>query len=180
MNSSQTLNLIVKLAGFKLLVRANRFGCDSNFARETHDYVITVLDGFRAELAELIHLACEARRETDPDEQDDLIYHLLQRQNATERHWYDCQPLEVGGWNRSEPDGSFRNPVTGKAESAEIPRVIDIPRESLCGLPAILDDVEIECGIAFTYDMVIYKPRPRNPEATKTMPAFDPDAEIPW
>lgn len=65
MNSSQALILIARLAGFKLLVRANRFGCDSDLARVAHDNVIAVLDGYRSELAELIQLECEAGRETD-------------------------------------------------------------------------------------------------------------------
>lgn len=95
MNSSQALNLIVKLAGFKLLVRANRFGADSNLARDVHDTVMAVLDGYRAELAELIDLKCMAAREADPDRQEDLLYHLVQCQMATERNWYEGQQTKA-------------------------------------------------------------------------------------
>lgn len=47
MTSYEALQFIVRLAGFKLVVRANRFGCDSDLAREAHDIVITVLDDMR-------------------------------------------------------------------------------------------------------------------------------------
>lgn len=181
MNSSQALILIVRLAGFKLLVRANRFGCDSDLARAAHDNVIAVLDSYRGELAELIQLECEAGRETDPDMKDDLIYHLVQCQNATDRNWYDCQPFEIGGWHRSEADGSFLDPVTGaSAIATETPVFIALPQERLCGLPAILEALAEECAINFRYVAVYYRPRERNAVSYKGIEPFDPDAEIPW
>ena len=37
MTTDQNLMLYTKLAGFRLVVLANRFGCDSEFSRELHD-----------------------------------------------------------------------------------------------------------------------------------------------
>lgn len=181
MNSSQALILIARLAGFKLLVRANRFGCDSDLARVAHDNVIAVLDGYRSELAELIQLECEAGRETDPDRKDGLIYHLVQCQRATDRNWYDCQPFEIGGWHRSEADGSFFDPVTGApAIATEVPVLVALPRNRLCGLPAILEAIAEECAINFRYEAVYHRPKPPSAEPYKRTEPFDLDAEIPW
>ncbi|GAA4161776.1 hypothetical protein [Shinella granuli] len=54
MDTTQALMLIARLAGFRHLVRNNRFGCDSDLARMAHDNVIAVLDSYQGELAELI------------------------------------------------------------------------------------------------------------------------------
>ena len=181
MNTSQVLNLITRLAGFKLVVRANRFGCDSDLAREAHDCVMAVLDGYRGELSELIHLESEAVREVDPERQDDLLYHLVQCHRATENNWYEGQPFEIGGWHRSQTDGSFRDPVTGTDRIVgDSPLVLDIPDGRLSGLQAILADIEIECGISFSCEIVFYKPRPESPKPSKAIESFDPEADIPW
>lgn len=44
MTTDQNLMLYIKLAGFQLVVLANRFGCDSDFSRELHDRLIDGLD----------------------------------------------------------------------------------------------------------------------------------------
>lgn len=181
MDTTQALMLIARLAGFRLLVQANRFGCDSDLARAAHDNVIAVLDGYRSDLAELIELECEAGRETDPDRKDDLIYHLVQCQRAADRNWYDCQPFELGGWQRAQADGSFLDPVTGvPAAATETPVVIVLPQGRLCGLPAILDAIAEECAISFHYVALYYRPKERSAVPDTEIEPFDPDAEIPW
>ncbi|SCB61535.1 hypothetical protein GA0061105_11951 [Rhizobium aethiopicum] len=44
MTTDQNLMLYTKLAGFRLGVLANRFGCDSDFSRELHDRLVEGLD----------------------------------------------------------------------------------------------------------------------------------------
>ena len=44
MTADQNLMLFTKLAGFRLVVLANRFGCDSEFSRELHDRLIEGLE----------------------------------------------------------------------------------------------------------------------------------------
>ncbi|MBY3123248.1 hypothetical protein HFO29_36265, partial [Rhizobium laguerreae] len=44
MTSDQNLMLYAKLAGFRLVVLANRFGCDTDFSRELHDRLIEGLE----------------------------------------------------------------------------------------------------------------------------------------
>ncbi|AAM54887.1 hypothetical protein RHE_PD00164 (plasmid) [Rhizobium etli CFN 42] len=44
MTTDQNLILYTKFAGFRLVVLANRFGCDSDFSRELHDRLVEGLD----------------------------------------------------------------------------------------------------------------------------------------
>jgi len=73
MTSEEALNLIVKIAGLRLLVRPNRFDCDSDLVRQAHDHVLDELDRMRRRLSSHIDQICEAWREPDYDEQDDLL-----------------------------------------------------------------------------------------------------------
>lgn len=182
MTSEEALNLIVKIAGLRLLVRANRFGCDSDLVRQAHDHVLDELDRMRRRLSSHIDQICEAWREPDPDEQDDLLYHLVQCDRALERDWYEWQPAPVGGWNRAGEDGSFVNPVAGHTETVgDFPVALDIPPERLCGLPEILDEIAAECRIHFTEEIVFYRPKLPTPASQRVnIWASDPDGEIPF
>lgn len=179
MTSEEALILIVRMAGFKLLVRANRLGCDNDLARLAHDNVIDVLDAWRANLADHIDLICSVTRETDTQKQDDLAHHLHQCDSALDRYWHLGEPYDVGGWHNVE-DG-FISPSSGKrVEVGCLPVAQTIPDELLCGLAAILDDIAIECRLAITPDIVFYKATPMPVSAHNLMMPFDPDAEIPW
>ncbi|MBB4192992.1 hypothetical protein GGE45_001578 [Rhizobium aethiopicum] len=56
MTTDQNLMLYTKLAGFRLVVLANRFGCDSGFSRELHDRLIEGLDAAIARIHVIIEL----------------------------------------------------------------------------------------------------------------------------
>lgn len=164
-------------------MRANRFGCDGDLARQAHDHVLDSLDAVRRRLSTHIDQICEAWCETDPHEQDDLLYHLVQCDRALERDWYEWQPDPVGGWNRADEDGTFVNPVTGRTDTADdFPAILPIPPERLCGLPEILDEIAVECRIHFSPEIVFYGPQRTQPasQGEKISP-FDPDdTEVPF
>ncbi|MGN6773660.1 hypothetical protein [Rhizobium sp.] len=44
MTTDQNLMLYAKLSGFRLVVLANRFGCDSEFSRDLHDRLVEGLE----------------------------------------------------------------------------------------------------------------------------------------
>ncbi len=158
MTSDEALRLIVKIAGLRLLVRANRFGCDNDLARHAHDSVLEMLeivgDRFREHLYQIYGVA----READPREREELLYHFVQCDRALERHWFEVMP--VGGWNPTGKDGGFINPVTRRMEFAgrSSPVGIPIPPQRLCGLPKILDEIADECSLQFALEIVFYRP----------------------
>lgn len=179
MTSEEALNLIVKLAGFRLLVRANRFGCDSDLARLAHDNVVDVLRVVSERLSNHIDQICDVFRETDPGEREELLYHLEQCDRALERDWFDICP--VGGWQPTSEDGSFTNPVTGQADIAvsRAPVAIAVNPDRLCRLPDILEEIADECAIRFDMEIVFY--RPWHPaQSPDLIAAADPADEIPW
>ncbi|MGO6819877.1 hypothetical protein ACCS67_34350 [Rhizobium brockwellii] len=66
MTSDHNLTLYTKLAGFRLVVLANRFGCDSGFSRELHDRLI---EGLEAAIARtLVIMELERNRLVGDDE----------------------------------------------------------------------------------------------------------------
>jgi len=58
MTTDQNLMLYTQLAGFRLVVLASRFGCDSDFSRERHDRLV---EGLEAAIAR-IHIIMELER----------------------------------------------------------------------------------------------------------------------
>lgn len=179
MTSEEASDLVVSIECMRLLVWANQLACDSDLARDAHDYVLgsTVHKTLTAHIDQI----SEAMEEPDPDRREDLLYHLRQCDQALERNWYEWQPDPVGGWNRAGEDGSFVNPVTGEAASVgDFPVTLPIPPERLCGLPPILDQIERECRIHFSLEIVFYRPHAKQDAGQRKIEPFDPAAEIPW
>ncbi|QKK27057.1 hypothetical protein [Rhizobium hidalgonense] len=58
MTTDQNLMLYTNLSGFRLVVLANRFGCDSDFSRELHDRLVEGLEAATAR----IHIIMELER----------------------------------------------------------------------------------------------------------------------
>ncbi|NKM36513.1 hypothetical protein [Rhizobium laguerreae] len=56
MTSDQNLMLYAKLAGFRIVVLANRFGCDTDFSRELHDRLIEGLEAAVARIRVIMEL----------------------------------------------------------------------------------------------------------------------------
>lgn len=54
MTRGNTLLLMVKLSGLKLVVRITRLGCDTDLARNVQDVVTAVLHAFRIDLEVLV------------------------------------------------------------------------------------------------------------------------------
>ncbi|MGO7186235.1 hypothetical protein ACCS49_34465, partial [Rhizobium brockwellii] len=72
MTSDHNLMLYTKLAGFRLVVLANRFGCDSGFSRELHDRLI---EGLEAAIAR-IHVIMELERNLLVGDDEFIAYQL--------------------------------------------------------------------------------------------------------
>ncbi|MFA1624251.1 hypothetical protein ACDY96_15845 [Rhizobium mongolense] len=69
------LDLYAKFAGFKLLVSANRIGCEDEFSKTLHDRLLAGLDGAIHSTRHIMALQREQLSEDDPDE-DGSLQHL--------------------------------------------------------------------------------------------------------
>ena len=125
MNNSTTL--LAAVNGFRLVVKANRFGCDTDFARKVHDKLITHLE----EAAEVLLQRYEPRFTEFYLEGDAIpLVDYLHVDHAT-KEW--CSP---------EGDWHF---LDGRE-----PKQIDVADHRLCGLRSILVRIQKETGIAFS------------------------------
>jgi len=176
MTPEEALNLIIRLAGFKLIVTANRFGCDSDFARAAHDTVIEILDGWRKELGEYIDMHCALWRTEDSPEADEIVYEIRQLGDAYDRYWHLGDPEYVGGWHILGEDGV--SPLTGEPIARDrLPMAEPIPEDMLCGLAPILFDIGVECRILILPEIV--SDMVKAPEAVD-LSDLDIDDDIPW
>ncbi|WP_245355754.1 hypothetical protein [Rhizobium leguminosarum] len=72
MTPDHNLMLYTRLAGFRLVVLANRFGCDSDFSRELHDRLV---EGLEAAIAR-VQIIMELERNVFAGEDEFAAYQL--------------------------------------------------------------------------------------------------------
>lgn len=181
MTWDQAIMMMVKLAGFKLLVRANRLGCDSEIARDVHDRLIDFLDEFGEDLKQVI--ACERKMlaERDPHKADDIAYELRDRRIEIEHFWLEnSHPYVLGGWHNADADPAVLLPDACDYELFGCPHwVRALGDQDLSGLRPILDQLADEVGVIFPAVTIYYRPDPaRLPDRSSV--SVDRDAEIPW
>lgn len=159
MTRKQALELMMKFAGFKLLVETNRLDTDSQLARAMHDNAILVLEAHIGDLSDLFSYARAMQEETDPARRKVRARRFRRQHDELEQHLAEAAPYALGGWQKIEGD-SYRDPVTGRTEPFDGRPVTQIiPWERLCGLASILDALEAECEVRFDYEIVFYRPR---------------------
>jgi hypothetical protein len=153
------LELFTQLSGFKVLVLANRLGCDNDLARRAHDQLLT-------ELAKLIHMTRQVlaaqRNMVLGETTEDCL-------NATEdRVWIGEVLAErcESGEQVQLLDDLIVDDATNEYYDEELERWRFIDGDSpwldelsdteLCGLDRILDDIAAETGLCFTACRINY------------------------
>ncbi|MFC3722016.1 hypothetical protein [Neoaquamicrobium sediminum] len=181
MTWDKALMLMVKLSGFKLIVRANRLGCDTDLARDAHDMVIGHIEEFRDDLDRVLALWREMMAERDPRKADLAAYALSEMRIRVEHFWlHNNHPYNVGGWRHADNAGSYRIADECDYELFSARHwVRELADDELCGLRPILDQLAEETGFTIPAVVIYYRPDPERPAATPIAP-LDPDAEIPW
>lgn len=152
------LMLVAQLSGFRVLVLANRLGCDTDLARNVHDRLAAVLaemiDGQRKILA--AERALAAARGT-PDEED-AHYDLHHYRTA----YYETFLVEtiallddylVDDFTHEYFDFRARR---WHHRDGEVPIVVPAEADTLCGLAKIIAAIEDDCGPSFGVDHVYY------------------------
>jgi hypothetical protein len=153
-----TLTLVAQLSGLRILVLANRLGFDSEFARTVHD-------SLAAKLAEMIqaqrnilaaHRARVAARGTV--DEVDAFYDLHHYQTA----WYKTWLIEAIALRDDYLVDDLTNEYfdfnTGEwhHRDGEVPIAVPVPANKLCGLAAIIAEVEDISGVRFSVENVYY------------------------
>lgn len=160
--SDQFLMLFTKFSGFRLVVLANRLGCENDFQRKMHDDLIEVLEGLAGSMQYIMR---ETRRLqsadlSDPDDTIDL--HLLEdelRMFDEQRYEllddleidYDTMEYRVNG-------DSWCCAYSADCDGLEIayPRAEAVGRDELGSLVDIMADIRLETGVSVSVTHVIY------------------------
>nr|WP_295468837.1 hypothetical protein [Mesorhizobium sp.] len=156
--TSNNLMLVAQLSGLRILVLANRLGCDSDLARTVHDTLA-------AKLAQMIEAqrkilaadrALAATRGTE--EVEDAFYDQHHYQTA----WYETWLIEPVALLDDYPVDHFTHEYfdfrSGRWHDwdTEIPIAVPVPAEKLCGLAEIIAGIEEISGARFTVENVYY------------------------
>lgn len=153
-----TLMLVAQLSGFRILVLANRLGCDTEPARSVHDTLA-------AKLAKMIDaqrkiLAAERARVAarGTADEEDAFYDLHHYQTA----WYETWLIEaialLNDYLVDDLTNEYFDFHTGRwhHRDGEVPIAVPVPADKLCGLAAIIAEIEDISGARFSVDNVYY------------------------
>ncbi len=149
MTTNQNLMLYTKLAGFRLVVLANRFGCDSELSRALHDRLI---EGLEAAIGRVrIIMALERSVLIGDDE-----FAEYQLEGEAEIFWrftinlmddleidFDTHEYRING-------GDWVIALTADYTGVEIdyPELVPLTEQELGSLAPILKELTAETGIA--------------------------------
>ena len=153
-----TLMLVAQLSGFRILVLANRLGCNTDLARSVHDTLAAklarMIDAQRNILA--ANWARVAARGTEDEE--DAFYDLHHYQTAYYETWL-VEPIALlDEYLVDDLTNEYFDFHTGRwhHRDGEVPIAVPVPADKLCGLAAIIAEIEDISGVRFSVDDVYY------------------------
>ncbi|AJD43532.1 hypothetical protein IE4872_PB00153 (plasmid) [Rhizobium gallicum] len=157
MTTDQNLALYTKLSGFRLVVRANRFGCDTDVSRKLHERLLEGLEAAAGRIRTI--MALEQSVLADDDE-----YAAYRLEGATEIFGrftinlldeldidFDTHEYRVNG-------GDWCIALTADYRGVDIdyPELIALTDDELGSLAPIIKDITRETGIAVNASRVSY------------------------
>ncbi|MBY5393413.1 hypothetical protein HFN01_01100 [Rhizobium leguminosarum] len=148
MTSGHNLMLYTKLAGFRLVVVANRFGGDSGFSRELHDRLI---EGLEAAIAR-IRVIMELERNLLVGDDEFIAYQLQGETEIFGRFTINLlDDLEIDdNTHEYRINGSnWINALTADHGGVEVvfPTLVRLTDDELGSLGSIIQDITLETDI---------------------------------
>lgn len=153
-----TLMLVAQLSGLRILVLANRLGCDTETARTVHDRLA-------AKLAEMVAaqrniLAADRARVAarGTGDEEDAFYDLHHYQTAYYETWL-IEPLALlDEYLVDDLTSEYFDFRTGEwhQRDSDIPIAVPVPADKLCGLAEIIAEIEGISGVRFSVENVYY------------------------
>ncbi|MBP1886578.1 hypothetical protein [Sinorhizobium mexicanum] len=157
MTPDQNLMLYTKLAGFRLVVLANRFGCDSEFSRDLHDRLI---EGLEAAIGR-VRIIMSLERSVLTGEDEFAEYQLEGETEIFGRFTinllddleidFDTHEYRING-------GDWAIALTADYTGVDIdyPELVALTDNELGSLGPIIKDITRETGIAVNASRVIF------------------------
>lgn len=153
------LTLFTQFSGFKVVVLANRLGCDNGVARTAHDRLIAKLE----DLIALMRDGLAAERNLLLDESSDRyrnsVFDLYCIAEEFAHRWLAGEPgpLLDDLWI----DWATREVFDVRAKrwcfyDDDGPWLRDVSDAELCGLRRIIDEITAETGVRFSASRIVY------------------------
>ncbi len=153
-----TLMLIAQLSGLRILVLANRLGCDTELARSVHDTLAAKLVEMIAAQRRILAAdrARVAARGTEDEE--DAFYDLHHFQTACYETWLVEPVALLDDYLVDDLTNEYFDFYTGlwHHRDGEVPIALQVPAERLCCLARIIAEIEDVSGARFTIEKVYY------------------------
>ncbi|OWK24772.1 hypothetical protein AJ87_18815 [Rhizobium yanglingense] len=159
MSDFNFLMFYAKLAGFKLLVSANRIGCEDEFSKTLHDRLLAGLDAAIGSTRHIMDLQRQLLTEDDPE---GMIAWQLQgeAENLTSRTFVLLDELEID-FDTHEyrvDGGEWHNALSADCDGIEIsyPTTVSVSDTEIGSLATIIRDIARETGIAISVARAVY------------------------
>ncbi|ANV25385.1 MULTISPECIES: hypothetical protein [Hyphomicrobiales] len=157
MTTDQNLMLYTKLAGFRLVVLANRFGCDSEFSRDLHDRLV---EGLEAAIGRVRVIMALERNVLAGD--DEFAAYQLEGETEIFGRFtisllddleidFDTHEYRING-------GDWAIALTADYTGVDIdyPEFVPLTDDELGSLAPIIKDLTSETGIAVNAPRIIF------------------------
>lgn len=154
------LTLLSRLCGYKLMVRANRFGCDNDLARQAHDRLLSGLDEVIADVRALLDAERAMALNTDPDMEEPLVVEYWDCRRHYDERWGGIEPIPLVEHLKIDHETRryFDARVGRWYHNGEFgPDMIPILEAELCGLRAITRQIREETGVRFLAYRIDYR-----------------------
>ncbi|ASS60435.1 hypothetical protein E0H35_35910 [Rhizobium leguminosarum bv. viciae] len=159
MSDFNFLMLHAKLAGFKLLVSANRIGCEDEFSKMLHDRLMAGLDGA---IRSTRHIMDLQRELVIGDDLEGTISCQLQGEEEVlaRRTFVLLDELEIDyfTYEYRVNGGEWHNALSADCDGIEIsyPTTVSVSDTEIGPLATIIHDIARETGIAISVARVVY------------------------
>ncbi len=158
MTTDQNLMLYTKLAGFRLVVLANRFGCEGEFSRELHDRLV---DGLEAAIGRVRIIMSLERSVVAGD--DEFAAYQLEGETEIFGHFridlldhleidFDTHEYRLNGG-----DWSIALTADYTGVDIEYPELVALTDDELGSLAPIITNITRETGVAVNAARAVYR-----------------------
>lgn len=147
------------LGGFKLIVLADRIGCEDEFLLELYDEFAEGLAAASARLRAI--MALERQLATEPDNEGLVAFQLHGEEECFARFritLLDDLDIDVDTHEYRVNGGEWHYALSADCDGVEInyPRLVDLTDEELGTLAPIVRSIRNEAGIAISIARIVY------------------------
>ena len=153
-----TLMLVAQLSGFRILVLANRLGCDTDLARSMHDKLASILASMIEDQRNILAADQVRVAARGTEDEEDAFYDLHHYQSAYYETWLVEPVTLLDEYMVDDLSREYFNFHTGewRHRDSDVPIAVPVPREKLCGLASIITEIEDVSGARFSVENVYY------------------------